>query len=270
MMASGTHSRTALTAKSAVFALWLLSLLPGWSTPAVGAGPALHTQSLRVDDSDWQITLPAGIRLDILTTGLDGPRLMTFLPNGDLLIGSKSGRVYRMAPPYTNPGVLLRLDDYPHSVAWHDGELLIARTGGLYRVTYTPGQPAIDPADVELVAELPAGGGHSSRSVGVGPDTARYVFETATGELIRNLLSLLESRHHFTVDLVNRTSADRVVRMVLHKKLPGRLQEAVRVVSAKHPSHCASALGVFLKRGLNLLVGLFDVDSRGKCPSQNR
>ena len=174
-MTSRTHSRIAQTGKPVVFALWLLFLLPGWFTPAAGAGPALQTQSLRVEGSDWQITLPAGMRLDILTTRLDGPRLMTFLPNGDLLIGSKSGRIYRLAPPYTDPGVLLRLDDYPHSVAWRDGELLIARTGGLYRVAYTPGQPAIDPAAVELVAALPAGGGHSSRTVGVGPDGRVYV-----------------------------------------------------------------------------------------------
>jgi glucose/arabinose dehydrogenase len=174
-MASRTHSRIALAGNTARFALWLLFLLPGWSTLAADAGPALQTQTLRVDGSDWQITLPAGMQLDILTTRLDGPRLMTFLPNGDLLIGSKSGRVYRLAPPYTAPGVLLRLDDYPHSVAWREGELLIARTGGLYRVAYTPGQPAIDPAAVELVAELPSGGGHSSRSVGVGPDGRGYV-----------------------------------------------------------------------------------------------
>lgn len=175
MMARKTHSRFVRRRHAAWSPLWLLFLLPGWSTLAAGAGPALQTQSLRVDGSDWQITLPAGIQLDILTTRLDGPRLMSFLPNGDLLIGSKSGRLYRLAPPYKDPGVLLRLDDYPHSVAWRNGELLIARTGGLYRVAYTPGQPAIDPSAVELVAELPAGGGHSSRSIGVGPDGGVYV-----------------------------------------------------------------------------------------------
>ena len=78
IMASGTHSRIALTGKPAVFTLWLLFLLPGWFTPAAGAGPALQTQSLRVEGSVWQITLPAGMQLDILTTRLDGPRLMTF------------------------------------------------------------------------------------------------------------------------------------------------------------------------------------------------
>jgi glucose/arabinose dehydrogenase len=167
-----THSRTGI---ALLFWLPLLVALLNRSILAAHADPALQTQSLHVDGSDWLISLPAGLQLDILTTRLDGPRLMTFLPNGDLLIGSKSGRVYRLAPPYTDPGVLLRLDDYPHSIAWRDGKLLIARTGGLYRVAYTPGQPAIDPAAVELVAELPAGGGHSSRSVGVGPDGLVYV-----------------------------------------------------------------------------------------------
>ena len=45
--------------------------------------------------------MPKGYRLELLTSALDGPRLLTFAPNGDLFIGSKSGKVYRLAPPYT-------------------------------------------------------------------------------------------------------------------------------------------------------------------------
>ena len=133
------------------------------------------TQSLVVKGASWDIQLPEGMQLELLTTRLDGPRLMSFLPNGDLLIGSKSGRVYRLPAPYSAPEVLLDLDDYPHSVAWRDGELFVAQTDGLYRVPYAPGQTTIDPDDVQLVAELPSGGGHSSRSVGLGPDGRIYV-----------------------------------------------------------------------------------------------
>ena len=52
-----------------------------------------------------RVTLPAGYILELLTAKLDGPRLLTFAANGDLFIGSKSGKVYRLAPPYTHPGV---------------------------------------------------------------------------------------------------------------------------------------------------------------------
>lgn len=117
--------------------------------------------------------VPKGYRLEFLTV-LDGPRLLTFGPNDDLFVGSKSGNVYRMTPPYTRPEVLARLDDYPHSVAFRKDEILIARTHGLYRAPYKPGQARIAPGDVKLLAALPGGGGHSSRTVGVGPDGRVY------------------------------------------------------------------------------------------------
>ncbi|MDO8597448.1 MAG: PQQ-dependent sugar dehydrogenase, partial [Sulfuricaulis sp.] len=78
-------------------------------------------------------------------------------------------------PPYTSPEVLVTLDDYPHSVALRRGEMLIARTNGLYRAPYQPGQKSIVLESVTLLARLPGGGGHNSRTVGVGPDGRVYV-----------------------------------------------------------------------------------------------
>jgi glucose/arabinose dehydrogenase len=69
----------------------------------------------------------------------------------------------------------VRLPDYPHSVAFRDGEILIACTEGLFRASYRPGQEQIPKASVERLASLPGGGGHSSRTVGVGPDGRIYV-----------------------------------------------------------------------------------------------
>ncbi len=149
--------------------------------------------------------VPKGYKLEFLTP-LDGPRLLTFAPNGDLFAGSKSGNIYRLTPPYTKPEVLVRLDDYPHSIAFRKdetanaparmtgraseasrdsdsargprldpiGEILIARTNGLYRAPYKLGQQKIEPGNVTMLAALPGGGGHSSRTVGVGPDGRVY------------------------------------------------------------------------------------------------
>src|SRR3569623_1937220 len=68
---------------------------------------------------------------------------------GERLSGSKSGRVYRLTPPYTRPEVLVTLEDYPHSVALRGDEMLIAETNGLYRTFYRPGQARILPQDVK-------------------------------------------------------------------------------------------------------------------------
>ena len=119
--------------------------------------------------------VPQGYRLELLSAALDGPRLLTFSSNGDLFIGSKSGDVYRLPPPYNAPQVLVTLDGYPHSVAFRGNEILIARTDGVYRAPYEPGQKKLVPGALKLLAALPGGGGHNSRSVGVGPDGRVYV-----------------------------------------------------------------------------------------------
>jgi glucose/arabinose dehydrogenase len=106
---------------------------------------------------------------------MDAPRMLTFAANGDLFAGSRSGKVYRLTQPYTKPEVLVELNDYPHSVAFRPGEILIAQTNGVYRAPYRAGQDRIAPDVVTLLAALPAGGGHNSRTVGVGPDGQVYV-----------------------------------------------------------------------------------------------
>ena len=146
--------------------------------PAAHAGEAAiayQTAEIVVGGTSHPVTLPAGFRLDVLTEDLDGPRLLTFGPNGDLFIGSRSGNVYRLPPPYRQAQVLLRLGGYPHSVAFRAGEILIARTDGVYRAPYRPGQERIRPADVTLLAALPGGGGHNSRTLAIGPDGRVYV-----------------------------------------------------------------------------------------------
>jgi glucose/arabinose dehydrogenase len=151
----------------------------GWliATALTGSVQAIdyEHQTLAVDGRQFPVTLPAGYRLEVLSTALDAPRLLTFASNGDLLVGSRSGKIYRLAPPYTRPQVLVTLNDYPHSVVLRDGEMLIAQTSGLFRAPYRPGQPRIDPETVSLLAPLPDGGGHNSRTVRIGPDRRVYV-----------------------------------------------------------------------------------------------
>jgi glucose/arabinose dehydrogenase len=132
-------------------------------------------QVIVLDGARHTARVPMGYRLELLTDKLDGPRLLTFAANGDLFIGSKSGKVYRLAPPYTQPEVLVALSGYPHSVAFRPNEILIAGTNGLYRAPYRPGQAKISPEAVTLLAALPGGGGHNSRTVGVGPDGRVYL-----------------------------------------------------------------------------------------------
>jgi len=140
-----------------------------------------ETQTLALDNQRVPVRVPKGYRLELLTAKLEAPRLLSFAANGDLFIGSKSGKVYRLAPPYTQPEVLVTLNGYPHSVAFRSNEILIARTDGLYRAPYRPGQTKISPEAVTLLAALPGGGGHNSRSVAISPDGRVYLSLGITG-----------------------------------------------------------------------------------------
>ncbi|MDO9371246.1 MAG: hypothetical protein Q7U07_01445 [Gammaproteobacteria bacterium] len=58
-------------------------------------------QAITVGREQRLAQVPQGHRLELLTGALEGPRLLTFSSNGDLFIGSKSGKVYRLPPSYT-------------------------------------------------------------------------------------------------------------------------------------------------------------------------
>lgn len=158
-----------LTAGFCVFFL-VLSVVYASTEPL-----AYREQVVELGRKEQRARVPVGYRLELLTDAMDGPRLLSFADNGVLFIGSKSGNIYRLNPPYTHPEVLLRLDEYPHSIALSKGEILIARTDGLYHAAYTPDQKKLARRAVQLLAPLPGGGGHSSRTVGVGPDGRVYV-----------------------------------------------------------------------------------------------
>lgn len=134
---------------------------------------AYQDQTLTLDGVTRTVRVPKGYRLELLSS-MDGPRMLTFAANGDLFAGSRSGRVYRLPPPYTKAEVLVQPGDYPHSVALRQGEILIARTDGVYRAPYQPGQSVIVPDALVLLAALPGGGGHDSRTIAVGPDGRVY------------------------------------------------------------------------------------------------
>lgn len=154
----------------------MLVLAPPFKSLSAATGPIKYKfQTIQVEGTAQRVRIPEGYVLEVLTDQLDRPRLITFAANGDLFIGSHSGRVYRLPPPYSKPGLLIYTGDYPHSVALHKNKIWIAETGGLYRAPYRTGQQNVEPQSLKLVAELPAGRGHSSRTIAVGPDGRIYV-----------------------------------------------------------------------------------------------
>lgn len=169
--------------------LVLLTVSQGRHATAEPLPLTYDEQRLRMAGREIVVQLPTGSRLELLTDHLDGPRLLTFAKNGDLFIGSKAGHVYHLQAPYTRPQILLTMKGYPHSVALRQDELLIAQKDGLYHAPYKLGQTTLAPERLRLLAVLPGGSGHSSRSVAVGPDQRVYLSLGISGNCSNEYLS---------------------------------------------------------------------------------
>lgn len=139
------------------------------------AEPLSYEQrTLKVRGFELSAEVPRGYELELLTEEMDAPRMLTFASNGDLFIGSRSGAVYRLTEPYNAPQILVKLSDYPHSVAFKDDSILVARTSGVYQAPYAATTERLTAKDFTLLAALPGGRGHDSRTVRVGPDGRIY------------------------------------------------------------------------------------------------
>ena len=88
---------------------------------------------------------------------------------------SRSGEIYQLNPPYRQARELANLRGYPHSVVVRGEEILVARTDGVYRAPYTSQTVTLDEEDFNLLAALPGGGGHNSRTLRLGPDGRLYL-----------------------------------------------------------------------------------------------
>jgi len=89
-----------LLGHSAIWAALALSAGAAWAQPA-GAPPATATQAPRgmppagpLGEGPWDIkTQKADIHVEVVTKGLDHPWGMAFLPNGDMLVTERAGRL---------------------------------------------------------------------------------------------------------------------------------------------------------------------------------
>jgi len=140
-----------------------------------------QTQSATFRGEHFTLKVPRGYVLTRLTTEMQRPRLFTFDQAGNMIVGSRSGHVYRLTPPYKNPEILLSLPDYPHGVAMRGDYLYIAQTSSLGRIRYQPTMDLLDEDNLEEIVAIPGGGGHSSRTLRVGPDKRLYVSLGITG-----------------------------------------------------------------------------------------
>lgn len=123
---------------------------------------------------------PDGFVPTVFTSGLQGPRMITFSPDGTLIVAERgSGRILAFPDPQhtgqtTGPVVVASGLNDPTSVAFgKDGSLYVGEATRVTRFTLGPDLKGTN--KTVIVPNLPTGGSHITRTVLIGPDNRLYV-----------------------------------------------------------------------------------------------
>jgi len=145
----------------------------------MGRGPGdegFHSVSFGPEES---LQLPQGFQITVFAQSLTGARFMTIGPDGDLYASLMSGGQVVRLPDRNGDG---QADEaitvasglrQPHGLAFRDGALYVGETNRVSRLTDDNGDGVYE--SVQGLASLPSGSGHSTRTIGFGPDGRLYV-----------------------------------------------------------------------------------------------
>ena len=128
---------------------------------------------------DGKLRVPPGFAVSYFAKGLSDVRFMTVGPDGAVYASQPNeGRVIRL-PDANKDGVADTVAvvvtglNKPHGLAFHKGALYVANTDGVVRVSLAANMVASG-APV-YVNNFPAAGGHWTRTIVFGSDSAMYV-----------------------------------------------------------------------------------------------
>ncbi|MGA2354099.1 MAG: PQQ-dependent sugar dehydrogenase [Terriglobales bacterium] len=145
--------------------LWLAQLtilfaLFAFTNPAHGENTPLDLSRLK---------LPEGFHISVFADNIDSARMLTFTPGGELLVSeSGEGKVVALRDPkHTGKAVqtviVLSGLNEPHGMAFYEGQFYVAENDKVRR--YDWDEATLRATNPKTLADLPTGGGHSTRSV---------------------------------------------------------------------------------------------------------
>lgn len=153
----------------------------------VSPSPAGGDTTARASTLDGKLSAPAGIAITYFAKGVGGVRFMALSPDGVVYASQPgSGRVVRL-PDANKDGIADSVEvvvsglAQPHGLAFHKGALYVAATDGVVRVALGPdGRATGSPV---YVNRFSGGGGHWTRTIVFGADSAMYVAVGSTCNL---------------------------------------------------------------------------------------
>jgi len=116
-----------------------------------------------------QLKAPAGFHISVFADNIDSARMMIFTPGGVLLVSeSGEGKVVAL-PDSRHTGKAERTVDVlsglnePHGLAFYQGKLYVAENDKVR--SYDWDETNLKASNPKKLADLPTGGGHSTRSI---------------------------------------------------------------------------------------------------------
>ena len=116
-----------------------------------------------------QLKTPAGFHISVFADNIDSARMMIFTPGG-VLLASESGEGKVVAlPDSKHTGKAERTIDVlsglnePHGLAFYQGKLYVAENDKVQ--SYDWDEASLKASNPKKLADLPTGGGHSTRSI---------------------------------------------------------------------------------------------------------
>ena len=157
----------------------LMAMTACGTTPQDASGVPPDTTSDRVAALDGRLRVPSGFKVAYFAERLADVRFMALSPDGVVYASQPTlGRIVRL-PDANHDGVADSVVvaasglNQPHGLAFHKGVLWVANTDGVVRVTL--GATGVATAAGQYVNHYPAGGGHWTRTIVFGADSAMYV-----------------------------------------------------------------------------------------------
>lgn len=135
-------------------------------------GVLFHSDAAQAEKTRFDLTqlkAPPGFHISVFADNIDGARMMVFSPGGVLLVSeSGEGKVVALPDPkHTGKAertaiVLAGLNE-PHGLAFYEGKLYVAENDQVRR--YDWDEAEFQASNPKHLADLPDGGGHSTRSI---------------------------------------------------------------------------------------------------------
>ncbi len=126
-----------------------------------------HAEKIRFDLT--QLKAPPGFHISVFAQEVDGARMLIFTPGGVLLASESSGGKVVALPDPKHAGkaartvTLLAGLNEPHGLAFYEGKLYVAENDKVRR--YDWDEATLRASNPVKLADLPTGGGHSTRSI---------------------------------------------------------------------------------------------------------